>query len=100
MADNSLSLYNWGQTKKLIRNEVFRDGTHALLSLNEVIINTELSDLEEKHGYSWYRSTETVLSESPYLHWISKKKWALNEQLNLHMMNYQEVTLKPHHTVT
>ena len=93
LADISLSLdndYGWVKTDSLIDNEVMKHGTHAHVTITEDIINT-YSDLEEKHNTVWYRSSETVLSENPYNHWLSKKKWPLNEQLNLHMLNYQEV---------
>ena len=95
LADISLSLDNdldHAKTESLIENEVLRHGTHAYRSTNENIINYD-SHLEEKHKTVWYRSTETVLSENPYNHWLSKKKWPLNEELNLHIMQYQEVTL-------
>ena len=93
LADISLSLdndYDGVKTDSLIDNEVMKHGTHAFVIGNEDII-TLYSHLEEKHNTVWYRSTETVMSEYPYSNWLSKKKWPLNEQLNLHMLNYQEV---------
>ena len=102
IADISLSLDNdleWVETDKLIEDQVFRDRTHAFLFSNEGVING-FSYLQKKYGHSWYRSTETVLSEYPYYNWQSKRRWPLNEQLNLHIMNYQEVTLKPDYTLT
>ena len=89
----SLSLENdpdWVKTDSLIENGVMRLGTHAIARINADIIN-RYSHLEEKHNTVWYRSSETVLSENPHTNWLSKKKWPLNEQLNLHMLNYQEV---------
>ena len=93
LADISLSLdndYDEVKTDSLIDNEVMKHGTHAYASVNEDIIYW-YPHLEEKHNTVWYRSSETVLSEYPYSNWMSKKKWPLNEQLNLHMLNYQEV---------
>ena len=98
LADTTLSLSNrddeavagMGRFKSLIENQVFSDGTHAYLSSNDEIFNKH-SHLEKKYGYPWYRSTDTVMSEYPHHQWLSKKKWPLNEQLNLHMLNYQEV---------
>ena len=93
LADISLSLdndYDEVKTDSLIDNEVMRHGTHAYAYVPEDIINI-YSYLEEKHNTVWYRSTETVLSENPHSNWLSKKKWPINEQLNLHMLNYQEV---------
>ena len=101
LADITISLDNdWDavKTNALIENKVIRDGTYAFAAVNEDILNF-YSHLEDKHRTHWYRGTGTILSEYPYLNWLSKKKWPLNEQLNLHMMNYQEVTLKPHYTV-
>ena len=95
LAHISLSLTNDGNGKKtrsLIDNEVMKQGTHAYLRIPEDMVNEDwFSYLEEKHNTVWYRSSETVLSENPHVYWLSKKKWPLNEQLNLHMLNYQEV---------
>ena len=71
-------------------DKVFKDRKHAFAATSEKIMK-QYSHLEEKHNNVWYRSTETVMSENPHLNWVSKKKWPLSEQLNLHMLNYQEV---------
>ena len=95
LADISTSLVNdlyWEKTDALIMNKVIIDGTHALAAVNQDIINGYYDTAEELKTH-WYRSTDTILSEYPYLNWLSKKKWPLNEELNLHMMQYQEVTL-------
>ena len=88
--DNDATDYDVAETYSLIDNEVMKHGTHAYAYGTEEIIN-RYSHLEEKHNTVWYRSSETVLSEYPYTNWLSKKKWPLNEELNLHMLNYQEV---------
>ena len=93
LADITVSLDydpSYAKTDSLIKNEVFRYRTHAFASVNEDIISG-YSHLEEKHNTVWYRSTETVMSEYPHNNWLSKKKWPLSEQMNLHMLNYQEV---------
>ena len=95
LADITISLDNdWDfvKTGALIENKVIRDGTHAYSTVNSVILNL-YTHLEDKHKTHWYRGTDTILSEYPYLNWLSKKKWPLNEELNLHIMRYQEVTL-------
>ena len=95
LADITISLDNdWDgkKTDKLVENKVIRDQTHAFANSNEDILQF-YSHLEDKHKTHWYRSTGTFLSEYPYLNWRSKKKWPLNEELNLHIMRYQEVTL-------
>ena len=95
LADITISLDNdWSvvKTRALVENKVLRDGTHAFAVSTEDIINHH-SHLEDKHKTHWYRSTGTILSEYPYYNWLSKKKWPLNEELNLHIMRYQEVTL-------
>ena len=93
LADISLTLDNdWDLTKtdSLVDSEVMRQRTYAFRAAPESIIN-DYSHLEEKHNTVWYRGSETVLSEYPHSNWLSKKTWPLNEQLNLHMLNYQEV---------
>ena len=95
LADITISLDNdwdWVKTDALIENKVIRDGTHAFAAVNEDILKF-YSHLEDKHKTHWYRGTGTILSEYPYTNWLSKKKWPLNEELNLHIMQYQEVTL-------
>ena len=95
LADITISSDNDWDGKKtgaLIENKVIRDGTHAYASSNEEILK-DYSHLENKYKTHWYRGTDTILSEYPYTNWLSKKKWPLNEELNLHIMQYQEVTL-------
>ena len=92
LAEITLSLENWAETNKLVANEVMNLRTHAYAYTKEYIIKY-YSDLEKKHDTVWYRSSETILSENPHTNWLSKKKWPLNEQLNLHMLNYQEVII-------
>ena len=96
LADITISLEKGGQqflkTKALIEYKVFIDRTHAFATVNENI-PLYYSHLEDKYKTHWYRGTGTILSEYPYANWLSKKKWPLNEELNLHIMQYQEVTL-------
>ena len=95
LADITVSLDNdldRVKTRALVENKVIRDGTHAFAALNSDILQY-YSHLEEKHKTYWYRGTDTILSEYPYYNWLSKKKWPLNEELNLHIMQYQEVTI-------
>ena len=94
LADITISLDNdWDvvKTRALVENKVIIDKTHAYAASTEDILNL-YSHLEDKHKTHWYRGTDTILSEYPYANWISKKKWPLNEELNLHIMQYQEVT--------
>ena len=95
LADITISFDNDWDSKKtdaLIENKVIRDGTHAYATANSDILGY-YSHLEETYKTHWYQSTSTILSEYPYSNWLSKKKWPLNEELNLHIMQYQEVTL-------
>ena len=78
------------KTDALIEKGVFRDGTHAYATYIEDIVN-DYQHLEDKYSTSWHRSTETVLSENPYINWISKKRWPLDEELNIHMILFQQV---------
>ena len=71
-------------------DKTFKERKHAFAATSEKIMK-QYSHLEKKHNNVWYRSTETVMSENPHINWVSKKKWPLSEQLNLHMLNYQEV---------
>ena len=93
LADITISLQNdpdWEKTYALIEKGVFRDGTHAVASTTDYIVNS-YQHLEKKYSTSWHRSTETVMSENPYTNWLSKKRWPLNDKLNIHMMLFQQV---------
>ena len=94
LADMTISLdnANFVLTDRLIVDKVITDGTHAYVAVNEDIIKF-YSHIDKKYKTHWYRGTGTILSEYPYANWLSKKKWPLNEELNLHIMRYQEVTL-------
>ena len=61
------------KTNALIEYKVIIDGTHALAMSTEHMIK-HYSYLEDKHKTHWYRGTDTILSEYPYLNWLSKKK--------------------------
>ena len=94
LAEISVSLDNdwdWAKTNELIENGIFRQGTYAMFGSLEHILGFYKERIEQ-HNTLWYKSTETIMSESPTYHWLSKKKWPLSEQLNLHIMNYQEVS--------
>ena len=93
LADITISLTNdpdYKKTNALIEKGVFRDGTHAFAAKTDLIVNN-YQHLEEKYRTSWHRGTETVLSEYPFSNWVSKKRWPLNEELNIHMMLFQQV---------
>ena len=94
LAQLTISLDNDMDKKKtfeLVETKVITAGTHAYATVPEDIVRLNyLADIFKTH---WYRGTGTILSEYPYTNWLSKKKWPLNEELNLHIMRYQEVTL-------
>ena len=84
---------DYKKTHELVESEVIRAGRAAYATTN-LEIKGYLSHLEEKYGTKWYRSTDTLLAESPFIGFISRKKWPLNEELNLHLLRYQQVTLQ------
>ena len=74
LADITISLDNdWDlvKTNALIENKVIRDGTHALVLISEDILNY-YSHLEDKYKTHWYRGTDTIMSENPYVNWLTK----------------------------
>ena len=75
LADITISLDNdpdYSKTDDLVEYQVIRDGTHAHATTNEDI-SVFYQYLEEKYDTRWYRSTETVMSESPTSHWIRRR---------------------------
>ena len=106
LADITISLYKDGDHKKtfdLIENKVQGEMTHAFAAATEDMryyydydkyyYIYDYSHQDDKQKTHFYRGTDTILSEYPYTNWLSKKKWPLNEELNLHIMRYQEVTI-------
>ena len=84
---------DYKKTHELVESEVIRAGRAAYATTN-LEIKGYLSHLEEKYDTKWYRSTDTLLAESPFIGFISRKKWPLNDELNLHLLRYQQVTLQ------
>lgn len=73
----------------MVENKVMSGRTHATLNDNQG--QAMYKYMEEKYDTYWYQSSDTMLSENPYENWISKKKWPLNEELNMHFLRYQQV---------
>ena len=93
LVDITISLKNdpdYKKTNALIEKGIFRDGTHAFAAPTGYIANN-YQHLEGKYSISWHRSKETVWSENPHINWISKKRWPFNEELNIHMILFQQV---------
>ena len=58
------------KTDELVETKVITAGTHAYATSNEQITITKY--LTEKFKFHWYRSTDTILSEYPYVNWLAK----------------------------
>ena len=78
--------------QNLVKNKVFKWGTHAIAIA--IADKESFKHLEEKYDTQLYQSTDTVMSENPFHNWISNKKWPLNEELNMHMLRFQQVRLQ------
>ena len=79
-----------GKTAKyLIRHAALRDGTHSMLAAA-----LEPSDLEDgdryNQGMGWHRSRQSI-GNYPVFGYLAKKTWILNEDLSLHLLNFQQV---------
>ena len=86
------------KTAQEVFDKVFSSRTHAFVGYDPDIFWAKGAGAREfipDNFFSlWYRSTSIL--QGPYhptVNWISKRKWPLNEQLNLHILNLQEVTL-------
>ena len=73
-----------------MENKVIKDSRYAYAADIRSIVE-DYTHLEEKYDTRWYRGKETVMSENPYSNWLTKKNWPLNEELNLHMLLFQQV---------
>ena len=49
-----------------------------------------------KHNTSWYRSKERREGGYPFNSYLMSKKWSLVEEMNLHIMRFQQVTVVGH----
>ena len=79
-----------GKTDKyLTRHAALRDGTHAM-----VAASLEPSDMEDgdryNQGMGWHRSKQSI-GNYPVFGYLAKKTWILNEDLSLHLLNFQQV---------
>ena len=84
--------WDYKKTHLLVENKVIRDNSYAYAADIRSIVE-DYDHLEEKYSTKWYRGTETVMSENPYSNWLTKKNWPLNEELNLHMLLFQQAGL-------
>ena len=50
-------------------------------------------DMAKKHGTSWYRSKEKKGGSNPFASYMLNKKWTMEEELNNHMLRFQQVTV-------
>ena len=41
----------------------------------------------------WYRSKERKVGQNPFYSFMMNKKWTMEEELNNHMMRFQQVTV-------
>ena len=51
-----------------------------------------LMESDLKHG-KWYRSKEKREGDNPIGSYVMNKKWWLEEEMNMHMMRFQQVTV-------
>ena len=58
------------KTDELVETKVIKAGTHAYATTNEQITITKY--LTEKFKFHWYRGTDTIVSEYPYVNWLAK----------------------------
>ena len=74
LAQLTISLDNDWDTKKtieLVETKVIKAGTHAYALATEDILN-HYPHLEDKYKTHWYRGTDTIMSEYPYVNWLTK----------------------------
>ena len=74
LAQLTISLDNDWDTKKtieLVETKVIKAGTHAYGGANEDL-TTYFKHIESKYKVHWYRGTDTIMSENPYVNWLTK----------------------------
>ena len=55
---------------------------------------TNIRDMEDKFGFRFWRGSEKILSENPFIQWITKRRWTMNEELKMNQLLFIEVILK------
>ena len=45
----------------------------------------------------WYRSKDRRIGENPFGSYLMNKKWTMEEEFNIHMLRFQQVTLRSNH---
>ena len=101
LAEKSISLTNdrdYNKTYELVKSKILQGGTHAFVETINAITGKGrtkerigMTELAEKYGTHWFKSSETVLSEDPFANWMVRKKWPLKEILILHKLHFQQV---------
>ena len=75
---------NETEMRKWLVEDVLGAGTRVYMS------NTPLPDVEFYLG-DYYYSKSLVGGVSPWYHWVINKKWHLNDELNEHLIRWQQV---------
>ena len=74
----------------MIEERLVRKGKAAYLAN----YNFNILAYEEKFGIRFWRGSEKLMSENPYIQWITKRRWTMNEELKMNQLLFIDVILK------
>ena len=69
-----------------VKEDALRDGS-------AVVEGAFMFDKQLRWG-KWYRSKERKAGDHPFASYLLNKKWSLEEELNNHMMRFQQVRVQ------
>ena len=84
------SCKTWLEFDDFMRENIIRDG--AAVYEFTYLMWWEI-DWATNKGKRWYRSKEKKGGRIPFCSYLMNKKWVLEEQLNIHMLRFQQVTV-------
>ena len=68
----------------------------AVVNGSSVVQVSFLPDFILEWG-KWHRSKDRKSGENPFGSYLMNKKWTMEEEFNIHMLRFQQVTLSSNH---
>ena len=82
---------DWDESDKMVQDWVLDRGDSVVEA--SFMYNYEL-DWAKEYDTRWYRSKNRKGGEYPFASYLLNKKWSLEEELNNHMMRFQQVRVQ------
>ena len=78
----------WGQYVSMIANDVSGAGTHVYFGIGDAAFQNRY------YEGNFYVGSEGLPGDNPYRSWMTSKAWPLNEELDRHILYFQQVNIR------